>query len=210
MGVSKEQKRCVLLQCGINDPQVHIFDPVGVTMGEENGDPVQLNQPGFRIGVSIVTVSGNICHGDGRKLFLQLPEIIHTVTQMDDVLRLFQTDGLDHWVKPSVGIGKNQYFHGLQIHLLKFGAYNNIEKGGHAMEQENDRMKQEFQKLMSTPEGRQLIKLLSSDGGRTLREAGAALKNGDQGAVRETMAPVLRDPQVKKLMEAVEKAMNHG
>lgn len=78
------------------------------------------------------------------------------------------------------------------------------------MEQDNKRMKQDFQKIISSPEGQQLIKMLSADGGAAMRDAGAALKNGDQAKAQETIAPLLKSPQAQQLMKALEKALNHG
>lgn len=78
------------------------------------------------------------------------------------------------------------------------------------MGQENSQMKRDFQKLMSTQEGQQLLKLLSSDGGKTLRQAGEALKSGNQTRAQETIAPMLQNPQVQQLMKALEKAMGNG
>ena len=40
--------------------------------------------------------------------------------------------------------------------------------------------KQQLAAVLSTPEGRQLLTLLSRDGGSALSQAAQALKNGDQ------------------------------
>lgn len=78
------------------------------------------------------------------------------------------------------------------------------------MEQDNNRMKSDFQKIISSPEGQQLIKLLSADGGAAMRNAGAALKSGDQAKAQETIAPLLNSAQAQQLMKALEKALGHG
>lgn len=78
------------------------------------------------------------------------------------------------------------------------------------MGQDSTQMKRDMQKIMSTQEGQKLIKLLSADGGKTLRQAGEALKRGDQSKAQETMAPMLQNPQVQQLIKALEKAMGNG
>ncbi len=78
------------------------------------------------------------------------------------------------------------------------------------MIENNGQMIAEFQKLMSTPEGKQLVSLLTNDGGTVLKSAGAALKAGDESAAKEKMAPLLQNSEVQKLLKSLEKTMGHG
>mgnify|MGYP007069887733 CR=1 FL=1 len=71
-------------------------------------------------------------------------------------------------------------------------------------EQEN------IQKLLSSPQGKQLLRLLSRDGGTALRQAGAAVQSGDAAGAQSIMAPMLEDPQVQTLLKDLEQSMNHG
>jgi hypothetical protein len=73
-----------------------------------------------------------------------------------------------------------------------------------------DNAQGDIQKLLSTQEGQRLLQLLSADGGKTLRRAGAALQSGDQAAAQATMAPLLENSQVKALLASLEKTMGHG
>jgi hypothetical protein len=73
-----------------------------------------------------------------------------------------------------------------------------------------DDAQKDMQKLLSTQEGQKLLALLSADGGKTLKRAGAALRSGDQAAAQATMAPLLENSQVKALLSSLEKTMGHG
>ena len=77
------------------------------------------------------------------------------------------------------------------------------------MSQENHQ--KELNKILSSKEGRELIRLLSADGGETMKKAGQALRSGDEEQAKKTMEPLLNSPQIKSLMNALEQAMkNHG
>lgn len=78
------------------------------------------------------------------------------------------------------------------------------------MNQNQKEQQASAQKLMSTQEGQKLLKLLSQDGGSTLRNAGNALKQGDTRQVQELMEPLLQNPEVQQLLKTLEKTMNHG
>lgn len=67
-----------------------------------------------------------------------------------------------------------------------------------------------FQALMSSPEGKKLMQLLTADGGKTLREAGNALKAGNEAQAQAQIAPMLQNAEVQKLLKAVEKNLKHG
>lgn len=78
------------------------------------------------------------------------------------------------------------------------------------MTENNRQMMTEFQKLMSTPEGKKLVALLSSDGGKALKSAGEALKAGNETEAKEQMAPLLQSSEVQSLLKALGKTMGHG
>ncbi len=67
-----------------------------------------------------------------------------------------------------------------------------------------------IQKLLSTSEGRQLIKLLSGNGGAALKSAGNALRQGNTQEAQAIMAPLMKDPEVQKLLKSLEKTMGNG
>jgi hypothetical protein len=69
---------------------------------------------------------------------------------------------------------------------------------------------EQAQKLMRTPEGKQLYAQLTRQGGDTLQKAGEALRRGDTQQVEALMAPLLQDAEVQRLLAALEKAMGHG
>ncbi len=69
---------------------------------------------------------------------------------------------------------------------------------------------EDFQKLMKTPEGKQLVKLLSQDGGKALKHAGTALQQGNEAGAKETLAPLLEQGEVKDLLQKLNRAMGHG
>ena len=67
-----------------------------------------------------------------------------------------------------------------------------------------------IQKLLSTSEGRQLIKLLSGNGGTALKNAGNALRQGNTQEAQAIMAPLMNNPEVQKLLKSLEKTMGNG
>lgn len=78
------------------------------------------------------------------------------------------------------------------------------------MIENNRQMMAEVQKLMSTKEGKQLLSLLSSDGGAALKSAGEALQAGDEAGAKEKMAPLLQSSQVQQLLKSLNQTMGHG
>ena len=78
------------------------------------------------------------------------------------------------------------------------------------MKENDQKMMAEFQKLMSTQEGKKLISLLTSDGGATLQSAGKALQSGNEAQAREKIAPLLQSSEVQQLLKSLEKTMGHG
>lgn len=52
--------------------------------------------------------------------------------------------------------------------------------------------------------------LLGADGGKTLREAANAVQQGDEKRAQDTMAPLLSNPEVQKILSAMNRNLNHG
>lgn len=63
-------------------------------------------------------------------------------------------------------------------------------------------------KLLSTPEGRQLLQMFS--GSSAVQNAGKALKQGDTDQAKNIMEPLLKDPAIRQLLENLQKTMGHG
>ena len=61
-------------------------------------------------------------------------------------------------------------------------------------------------KLLSTPEGRQLLQMFS--GNSTVQNAGKALKQGDTDGAKSIMEPLLKDPSIMQLIKSLEKTIN--
>lgn len=55
-------------------------------------------------------------------------------------------------------------------------------------------------RVLASPEGRQLIQLLSRDGGAALQQAAQALRAGDYAALQQTLAPLMQTPQAQQLL----------
>ncbi len=67
-----------------------------------------------------------------------------------------------------------------------------------------------IQKLLSTQEGQQLVEKFSQAGGDKLRKAGAALSQGNAQEAQRLMGPLLAEPQIQRLLKALEREMGHG
>ncbi len=67
-----------------------------------------------------------------------------------------------------------------------------------------------IQKLLSTNEGKKLLKLLTGDGGTALKNAGNALRQGNTQKAQSIVAPLMEDPEVQRLLKSLEKTMGHG
>ena len=52
--------------------------------------------------------------------------------------------------------------------------------------------------------------LLGAVGGITLREAANAVQQGDEKRAQDTMAPLLSNPEVQKILSAMNRNLNHG
>lgn len=68
----------------------------------------------------------------------------------------------------------------------------------------------QFQKMMATEEGKQLLHLLTRDGGATLKQAGADLKQGNEAGAKDRLAPLLGQTEVQKLLQSLNRTMGHG
>ena len=64
--------------------------------------------------------------------------------------------------------------------------------------------------LQRSPQGQQLMALLGSDGGASLRRAANALNRGDENAAKQAMAPFLRDPKIQSLLTSLNQTLGHG
>lgn len=60
---------------------------------------------------------------------------------------------------------------------------------------------QEAKKLLSTPEARQLMALLSKDGGQSLQRAAAELRRGNTAGVQEVLKPLVETPEADALLK---------
>ena len=58
-------------------------------------------------------------------------------------------------------------------------------------------------RLAQSPEGQQLIKLLQKTGPEALRSAAAQASAGNTDQAGKTLAPILQDPEVRKLLDAL-------
>ena len=63
---------------------------------------------------------------------------------------------------------------------------------------------QALQRILESAQGKQLLALLSRDGGAALRQA------GDSAGAQTIMAPLMEDPQVASLLQSLEQSMKHG
>ena len=69
------------------------------------------------------------------------------------------------------------------------------------MKNDQKNMMAEFQKLMATREGQQLLSLLRRAGGEDLQKAAAS---GDVDAIKAALGPLMRSPQFQSLMKELE------
>ena len=64
--------------------------------------------------------------------------------------------------------------------------------------------------LMNTPDGKRLMTLLGSDGGKALRAAANAMQQGNEAKAQESMAPLLNNQEVQALLTSLNRKMNYG
>lgn len=63
--------------------------------------------------------------------------------------------------------------------------------------------KQQLAAVLSTPEGRQLLTLLSRDGGGALSQAAQALKSGDTELAKSLVSPLLQNDEAQALIAKI-------
>lgn len=76
--------------------------------------------------------------------------------------------------------------------------------------QHNQDAARTIQALMNTPDGKRLMTLLGSDGGKALRAAAGAIQQGNEARAQESMAPLLNNREVQALLSSLSRKMNHG
>ena len=60
---------------------------------------------------------------------------------------------------------------------------------------------EQARQLLASEEGRELMRLLSQDGGRQLRQAAAAFQSGDTAGAQAALAPILSTPEAAALLQ---------
>ena len=60
---------------------------------------------------------------------------------------------------------------------------------------------EDIMKIAASPVGRQLIQVLQQNGGDQMQRAAEKAAAGDFDSAKEAISGLLRDPQVKKLLE---------
>ena len=63
--------------------------------------------------------------------------------------------------------------------------------------------KQQLAAVLSTNEGRQLLTLLSRDGGSALSQAAQALKSGDAELAKSIVSPLMQSDEAQALIEKI-------
>lgn len=61
----------------------------------------------------------------------------------------------------------------------------------------------QIRQVLGSPEGRQLLALLSRGGGQELRQAANAFKNGDVNTAQELLRPLVQTPEAAELMDKI-------
>ena len=61
----------------------------------------------------------------------------------------------------------------------------------------------DIKKVLGTPEGQALLKLLNKDGGNALRQAAKAVKSGDMKAAQDWVRPIMESKDAAKLIEKI-------
>ncbi|MBP3313603.1 MAG: hypothetical protein J6K84_02975 [Oscillospiraceae bacterium] len=59
----------------------------------------------------------------------------------------------------------------------------------------------DIKKVLASPEGQALLRMLNKDGGALLQKAAAAVKSGDIKTAQELVRPVMESPDATKLIE---------
>lgn len=61
----------------------------------------------------------------------------------------------------------------------------------------------DIQKVLGSKEGKQLLQLLTRDGGATLKQAADAVSSGNFGKAWEVLNPVMQTPQATELVDKI-------
>ena len=59
----------------------------------------------------------------------------------------------------------------------------------------------DVKKALTSPEGQKLLRLLNQDGGKRLREAAEALKNGRQEEAQAILSPMMESREASQLIQ---------
>lgn len=59
----------------------------------------------------------------------------------------------------------------------------------------------DVKKALTSPEGMKLLQLLNQDGGKRLRQAADALKNGKQADAQQILAPLMETNEAAQLLK---------
>ena len=62
---------------------------------------------------------------------------------------------------------------------------------------------QQIAAVLSSPEGKQLLSLLSRDGGATLQQAAQALRSGDAELAKSLVSPIMQTEQAQALIAKI-------
>ena len=63
----------------------------------------------------------------------------------------------------------------------------------------------QVKKVMASPEGKQLLQLLSQDGGKRLRQAAEAIRSGRQAEAQQIISPLMNSPEAAQLLKKLER-----
>ena len=66
---------------------------------------------------------------------------------------------------------------------------------------------EQIKKLLTSPEGQALIKLLQADGGAGLRAASAAIQGGDMEGAKAALSPLLAGTEAETLTQKLEEQL---
>ena len=61
----------------------------------------------------------------------------------------------------------------------------------------------DVKRVLTSPEGQKLLRLLNRDGGVRLRQAAEALKRGDQAAAQQALRPVMVTEEAARLVQSI-------
>lgn len=62
---------------------------------------------------------------------------------------------------------------------------------------------EDIKRVLGSGEGKALLALLNRDGGKLLRQAAEAVKQGDMQRARELLAPTMEQPEIAALVDKI-------